>query len=273
MRDDSPHFGCRDVPRSGELFNRVPDPGGLIALSTIGNGRKVRRIRFSKYPIIGHEPEQIVVDPFPERHDTAERHIPAVLDRLFRKLVGSGVAMKNSFHALRACLGDHCAGVIFGIASVHDDGFACLARQLELRGESAPLLEPRGIIVMIVEPAFADGDSAVGENIAKRVQVLKWIEPDCVVRMNTGCVPDEARVRFGDCPRRASGAEDVLGAASRADADDGLGSVLFRALDYRVAVAVERRVGEVRVAVDVPFDIPVFLGHLRSIHRSVGPAM
>jgi hypothetical protein len=29
----------------------------------------------------------------------------------------------------------------------------------------------------------------------------------------------------------------------------------------------------VRVAVDVPFDIPIFLGHFLSIQRSVGPAM
>jgi hypothetical protein len=29
----------------------------------------------------------------------------------------------------------------------------------------------------------------------------------------------------------------------------------------------------VRVAVDEPLDIPIFLGHFRSIQRSVGPAM
>ena len=103
--------------------------------------------------------------------------------------------------------------------------------------------------------------------------MLQRIEPDRIMRMNAGRVPDEAFIRFSKRPGCASGAEDVLGAAARADAYDCLGSILFRALDYRVAVAVERRVGEVRVAVDVPFDIPVFLGHCLSIQRSVGPAM
>ena len=103
--------------------------------------------------------------------------------------------------------------------------------------------------------------------------MLKRIECDRIMRMNAGRVPDEAFIRFSKRPGCASGAEDVLGAAARADAYDCLGSVVFRALDYRVAVAVERRVGEVRVAVDVPFDIPVFLGHCLSIQRSVGPAM
>jgi hypothetical protein len=103
--------------------------------------------------------------------------------------------------------------------------------------------------------------------------MLYRVEPDRIMRMNACRVPDEARVRLGHGPGCTSGAEDVLGAASRADAYDCFGPILFRALDYRVAVAVERRVGEVRVAVDVPLDSPVFLGHFLSIHRSVGPAM
>ena len=91
--------------------------------------------------------------------------------------------------------------------------------------------------------------------------------------MHSGCEPDKTGICGGDSLGCASGAEDIPGAAPRADADDRSGSRFLRVLNYVAAVAVERRVCEVRVAVDVPFEIPVFLGHFLSIQRSVGPAM
>ena len=92
------------------------------------------------------------------------------------------------------------------------------------------------------------------------------------MRMNSRRVKNESGMPGGDGCRCTSGAKDIPGAASRADADYCLGSIVLCSCDYRAAVAVERRVGEVRVAVDVPREIPIFLGHFLSIQRSVGPA-
>ena len=91
--------------------------------------------------------------------------------------------------------------------------------------------------------------------------------------MHTSGAPHVAGILTCDDGRCASGAEDIPGAASRADADYRFGSAFLRALNYRVAVAGERLVGEVCVAVDEPLDIPIFLGHFLSIQRRVGPAM
>jgi len=93
------------------------------------------------------------------------------------------------------------------------------------------------------------------------------------MRMHACGAPYIPRILTRDSRRCTSGAEDIPGAASRADADYRFGSAFLRALNYRVAVAGERLVGEVRVAVDEPLDIPIFLGHFLSIQRRVGPAM
>ncbi len=92
------------------------------------------------------------------------------------------------------------------------------------------------------------------------------------MRMNAGRKPHEPRILSRDSPGRTSGAEGIPGAASGADADDGCGSRAPCAIDYLAAVTGERLVGEVRVAVDEPFDIPSFRGHLRSIQSSTGLA-
>ena len=56
------------------------------------------------------------------------------------------------------------------------------------------------------------------------------------------------------------------------DADDRLRARIAGAGNYLVAVAVERRVREVGVAVDEDVRVPVLRGHLRSIQRSIGAA-
>ena len=126
---------------------------------------------------------------------------------------------------------------------------------------------------MVVEPAFSDGHCPALRMLTQQLDVTTRIESNRVVWMDAGRIPYISLVLARDDGRRASGAEDIPGAAPRADADDRSGSRFLRALNYVAAVAVERRVCEVRVAVDVPFEIPVFLGHFLSIQRSVGPAM
>ena len=128
---------------------------------------------------------------------------------------------------------------------------------------------------MVVEAALANSNGASVGVSAYRLDIISVIETRRVMRMHSGREPYESGVLERDTLGRASGAEDIPGAAPRTDADDCFGTTRFRALNYVDAVAVERRVCEVRVAVDEPepFETPIFLGHFLSIHRSVGPAM
>jgi hypothetical protein len=171
------------------------------------------------------------------------------------------------------CFHDHRFRIGLGISRVYHGRLRRLARQAKLFGERQPLRISRRVVVVIVEAAFSNCHCAHLDVRAQLIDMLKRNKSLRIVRVHTSGIPDEPRIRIGDVPRCASGAEDIPGAAPRADADDRLGSILSCARDYVPAVTVERRVGEVRVAVDEPFDIPVFLGHFLSIQSSVGPAI
>jgi hypothetical protein len=114
---------------------------------------------------------------------------------------------------------------------------------------------------VVVEPALADCHGARCDVLTDDRQVPRLFETDGVMRVNARGVPHIPGIVAGDIPRRESGAEDILGAAARADADDRLGPALTCALDYVAAVAVERRVCEVRVGVDEWRDTDVCFGH------------
>jgi hypothetical protein len=183
--------------------------------------------------------------------------------------------MQNSTHSCLPRLGNHRSCVVFSVARMNYHRQVALACKRQLRGERTPLLEPRRIIVMVVETALANSNGASVGVSAYRLDVISLIETRGVMRMDSGREPYESGILDSNTLGRASGAEDIPGAAARADADDCFGTTRFRALNYVDAVAVERRVCEVRVAVDEPepFETSIFLGHFLSIHRSVGPAM
>jgi hypothetical protein len=127
---------------------------------------------------------------------------------------------------------------------VDDDGHTVLVRDGELRGERRPLAVARRVIVVVIEPAFTDGDGAAGQLGADGVGVARVIEFRGVVRMNARGVPDEPGMRL----------RDAAGARGRgdgfSDADDPCGTRLARPGDDLGSVGVEGRVGEVGVAVD-----------------------
>jgi len=84
--------------------------------------------------------------------------------------------------------------------------------------------------------------------------------------MNSGGGEDETRI-LPRAPSRYRCSSERL-----SDADDRDRTRIAGAGDYRVAVAGERRVREVGVAVDEAWRAPVLRGHLRSIQRSTGAA-
>ena len=182
------------------------------------------------------------------------------------------VTVKHAENAVRARLSHHRPRVIFRIARVDNHRHTKLRCQRELIRKSSPLLAPRRIVVVVIETTLAERHSTLCDEVPQSGDIT-CPEPLGVVRMDAGREPHEAGVRGCNCGRCTSGAEDIPGAASGTDAHNGFGPAIPCAIDYLAAVAVERRVGEVRVAVDEPFDIPSFRGHFLSIQRSTGAAM
>src|SRR5215217_296316 len=100
--------------------------------------------------------------------------------------------MKDADDTTLSRFRNHRARIGLGIASVDYDGPSSLSRKSELLRECAPLFEARRVVVMVIEPALADGNSAGSDKVAKSRYISRGVEPDSIVRMNAGCVRDEA---------------------------------------------------------------------------------
>ena len=138
------------------------NPRRLVSLAAIWNGCEIRRVRFSKNPVLRHEANQVVIRPFSERHDSTERHVPSDAYRGFCELMRAGVAMKNSDYPARPGFDNHRARIVFRVAGVHHDGNAQVARRGKLLGECPSLLAPRRVVIMVVQAAFPDRHGAFG---------------------------------------------------------------------------------------------------------------
>lgn len=143
--------------------------------------------------------------------------------------------------------------------------------------ESSTLLTARRIVIVIVKAALTYSDGSSGGKLSQAFDVPRRFETLGVVGMHSGRKPHETGKCSGHGHGCMSGAEDIPSAAAGSDADDRISPVVPCPFDYLAAVAVERLVGEVRVAVDEPFDepfdIPSFRGHFLSIQSNTGLAM
>ena len=202
------------LPRSSETSDSMRHPRRLIAFAPIRNWSQIRGVRLRENAIIRNEAEQPIVGPLPERHDPAERHVPSGFKRGFGKLVRAGITMQHTDNFSLPCLDHHRTRVGFGVSRVNDNGQSRFARKPELLGKGAPLLDPRGVVIVIVESAFADGHSTSRGMFAEPLDIPTRIEADCIVRMNAGRIPYISWIANRDGLRRASGAEDIPGAAS-----------------------------------------------------------
>ncbi len=119
---------------------------------------------------------------------------------------------------------------------------------------------------MVIEAALTDSDRAAPKKAAQLWYVALRVEGCRVVGMNARRRKNETGV-FRYALSRDRGGLDRL-----ADADDHGRARIASAGDYRVAVAGERCVREVGVAVDEACRAPVLRGHLRSIQRRTGAA-
>jgi len=161
---------------------------------------------------------------------------------------------------------DERPSIILGVPRMDDNGLLQLGRQRDLSAERGALRFSRRIVVVVVEAALTDRDGAASQELPKPGNVALLIESGRIMGMDTGGREHKARIL-----RRAFSRESRhVGRLS--DANDGRRARIAGAGDYRVAVAVERRVREVGVAVDEVWRAPVWRGHLRSIQRSTGAA-
>lgn len=96
---------------------------------------------------------------------------------------------------------------------------------------------------MIVETAFADCYRLAQQGAQLR-KIARRIVSGCIVRMDARCRENVAGIRGGNV------AGGLCGGQRFTDTDDGNRARVAGAGDYVVAVAGERRVREVGVAVD-----------------------
>jgi hypothetical protein len=250
----------------GDLAESVRDPRWLVPFPAEWHRREIRRIGLDQKAIARHQANQIVVSPLLERHDTAERDVPTGGDSEFRQGCRTSVAVQNSYDSGVACLADHRSRVVLGITGVDDHRAARLLRERNLRSKSSALRIAWRIVVVVVETALTHRDRTALNKAAQLGDVPLGVECRGVVGMNARRRENEARAFRGvlSCDRCYI---DGL-----ADAHDRDRARFAGARDYRVAVAGERCVREVGVAVDEACRAPVLRGHLRSIQRRTGAA-
>jgi hypothetical protein len=127
---------------------------------------------------------------------------------------------------------------------MHDDRTGGVTRERELRREGTALLVPRRVVVVVIQAAFPHRNRAGPNQLGNRLRVAKRIERGGVMRMDAGRESDETGMARGDLARPAGGVERFT------DANDTDRPGLPGAVDDLIAVGVERRIREVRVAIE-----------------------
>jgi hypothetical protein len=176
------------------------------------------------------------------------------------------VTVHDPEDASGSSISNDSAGIVLRISRVDDERLAKLGCELHLSGERGALGFPRRTVVMIVESALADRHRRTTKQLAKFRNIARRFERGCVVGMNSGGRKNKAGIVYRELSREYRRGERFP------NADDRPRARFAGARDYRVAVAGERRVREVGVAVDEDWRALVVRGHLRSIQRSTGAA-
>jgi hypothetical protein len=84
-RGGSPEIERFVVPSRCNLRESMRDPGRLVPFPPEGNRREIRRIRLHEQTIPWYQAHQVVVRPFVEGHDPAERDVPSRVERELRQ--------------------------------------------------------------------------------------------------------------------------------------------------------------------------------------------
>lgn len=160
----------------------------------------------------------------------------------------------------------HRSSVIFCIACMYHQRFSRFSGQRYLCRKNSPLHFAGRVVIVVIQSALPNCHSSAAYGLANARNITRRVEGRRLVRMHAGRPADETRIVGGDF------LGEIVCIENRTDADDAPGALRAGALYYRVAVAVERVVAEVRVAVEEREPVVVWRGHLRSIQRRIGPA-
>jgi hypothetical protein len=125
-----------------------------------------------------------------------------------------GVTVQNAPDPCLRRLANHRSSVCLRISRVNHHRKTHLASEPQLLGKNASLLDAWRIVIMVVESAFADRHSSFGCDQPESLNITRRVESDRIVRMNASGEPDIPRIRGRYIPRRASGAENISGAAA-----------------------------------------------------------
>jgi hypothetical protein len=68
-----------------DFGERMRDPRWFVAFSPEGNRCEIRRIRLYDQAILRNQTNQVVVRPFLESDDAAERNVPSRIQRVLRQ--------------------------------------------------------------------------------------------------------------------------------------------------------------------------------------------
>lgn len=238
------HARDRCAARRGEGGDGTGHPRGFVAVAAMRNWRQVGGVRLGHQPIVWRKAQERDIAPGAEGDDPAERDRPSRVERSAREIDRAGAAMEDAEDPAPPRVRHECAHVVVGVARMDDDGTADLRRERDLCLEGSELRQPRRVGMVKVQPALANRARAIGERLAKGRKIARGVEAARVVGVNASRPGDEARKARGELTRAAGGGERF------ADADDRGGAAASRALDGRIAVGLERRVREMRVAVD-----------------------
>jgi hypothetical protein len=159
------------------------------------------------------------------------------------KGVRPGVAVQDADYAGRPRFSDECTSVILRLPGVHHDWLLRLRSQTYLSGKRGALSLARRIVVVVIEAALADRDGG-NQQLTQPRNVAPFVERGSGVRMDSRSRKDKVRIPLRVFRRERRRFQRL------SDADDSRRARLAGARDYRVAVAGERRVGEVGMAVD-----------------------
>jgi len=175
----------------------VRDPRWLVPLAAERHRGQVRGVRFDEKAVSGHEPQQIIVRPFPEGDDSAEGDVPPGSERVGRERVRSGIAVEYSGDARLPRLIDDGSRVVFCFTRVHDERTPDLGSQRYLRGKGGELHRAGRVVVVVVQPAFSDGNRARFEVRPERGDIAFRVEAHGVVGVNSGGREDEPGICGG----------------------------------------------------------------------------
>ena len=143
------------LPASGRHSGeRVGNPRRLVPFAPERNRGEIGRVGLHQQLPARHETEQVLVSPFPERHDSAEGHAPAGIDRELGQGVRAGVAVQDTGHAGDPRLTYQRARIVFRVAGVNDHWPLHFAGQRDLSGKGRQLGRPRRIVVVVIETAL-----------------------------------------------------------------------------------------------------------------------